>query len=177
MLRGINVGGHNQIRMDALRSLCESLGLQCPRTYVQSGNIVFATDERNLARLAERIEEKIEQSHGFRPAIILRTYSELQSVIARNPFAKRDIHPGKLLVAFFNDDPGQDDIGLLRKAKAEGEEARADGREIYFYFPDGAGRSKLFAATGKLKKLGTSRNWNTVMKLLEMAGKLEPSGL
>jgi uncharacterized protein (DUF1697 family) len=174
MLRGVNVGGHNQIRMDALRSLYESLGLKNPQTYVQSGNIVFTTAERNLARLGQRIEEAIEKKVGFRPGVVLRTAVELKSVIARNPFAKRrDTHPGKLLVAFFNEEPDEEDVGLLRRVRAEGEEVRPSGREIYLYFPDGAGRSRLFAATGKLKKLGTCRNWNTVTKLLAMAEELE----
>jgi uncharacterized protein (DUF1697 family) len=174
MLRGVNVGGHNQIRMDALRSLYESLGLKNPQTYVQSGNVVFITQERNLARLGQRIEEKIEQKCGFRPSVVLRTASELKDVIARNPFAKRrDIHPGKLLVAFFNEEPGEDDCAVLQRVKAEGEEVRASGREFYLYFPNGAGNSKLFAATGKLKKSGTSRNWNTVTKLVAIAEELQ----
>jgi uncharacterized protein (DUF1697 family) len=178
MLRGVNVGGHNQIKMDALRSLCGSLGLKDVQTYVQSGNIVFRAEERNLARLGERIEDAIEGKFGFRPGVVLRTAPELRDVIARNPFAKRPgIHPGKLLVAFFNEEPGEDDYGLLQRTKADGEEVRGNGREVYLYFPNGAGRSKLFAATGKLKKLGTARNWNTVTKLLEMAKRLDSSGL
>jgi len=177
MLRGVNVGGHNQIKMDALRSLCESLALRNPQTYVQSGNVVFATNERNLTRVGERIEDAIEKKLGFRPGVILRTASELKGVVARNPFAKRnEVHPGKLLVVFLNEKPGQDDCALLQRVKAADEEVRADGREIYLYFPNGAGRSKLFAATGRLKKSGTSRNWNTVTKLLEMAEGLEPTG-
>lgn len=174
MLRGINVGGHNQIRMETLRSLYESLGLEHPKTYVQSGNAVFKTKEKNLPGLGRRIEGAIEKKLGFRPGVVLRTASELKDVIARNPFAKRkDIHPGKLLVTFFNDEPTADDCAVLQRAKVEGEEVRLSGREIFLYLPNGAGNSKLFAATGKLKKSGTSRNWNTVTKLLEMAEELE----
>lgn len=173
MLRGVNVGGHNLIKMDALRSLCGSLGLKDAQTYVQSGNVVFRTDERDLIRLAQRIEKAIAQKFGFRRGVVLRTASEVKDVIARNPFAKRHgINPGKLLVAFFNEQPGEDDYALLQRVKAEGEEVRANGREFYLYFANGAGRSKLFAAIGKLKKSGTSRNWNTVTKLLEMAERL-----
>jgi uncharacterized protein (DUF1697 family) len=176
MLRGVNLGGHNQIKMDALRTLYESLGLKSPQTYVQSGNVVFKTQERDLVQLSQRIEKAIEQKFGFRPRVILRTSSDLNDVIAKNPFAKRHgIHPGKLLVVFFNEEPGQEDCGLLHRTKAEGEEVRTNGREFYLYFPNGAGRSKLFAAIGKLKKSGTSRNWNTVTKLLEMANEMEMS--
>jgi len=89
MLRGVNVGGHNKIKMDALRALYESLGLRDPQTYVQSGNVIFRTEERDLVRLARRIENAIERRFGFRPHVIVRTASELRDVIARNPFAPR----------------------------------------------------------------------------------------
>src|ERR1035438_5456229 len=89
MLRGVDVGAHNRIKMDALRALYESLGLRDPQTYVQSGNVVFSTDKRDLVALAKRIEDAIERGFGFRPPVILRTSCELRDVIARNPFTKR----------------------------------------------------------------------------------------
>ncbi len=73
MLRGVNVGGHNKMKMDALRALYESLKLRDAQTYVQSGNVIFRTDERDMARLAKRIEDGIERKFGFRPDVILRT--------------------------------------------------------------------------------------------------------
>src|SRR5271169_5370505 len=88
MLRGVNVGGHNKIKMDALRTLYESLGLRDPQTFIQSGNVIFRTEEHDLVRLARRIEDAIERRFGFRPNVIVRTASELRDVIARNPFAK-----------------------------------------------------------------------------------------
>src|SRR5437763_2800876 len=78
LLRGVNVGGHNLIRMEALRTLYESLGLQDSQTYVQSGNVVFRTKERNLPRLTKQIEDAIERIFGFRPAVIVRTPAELK---------------------------------------------------------------------------------------------------
>jgi len=175
LLRGVNVGGHNMIKMDSLRKLYESLGLHDVQTYVQSGNVVFRTNEKNLIQLSKRIEEAIERSFGFRPGVIVRTAAELAGVIARNPFSTRkDIHPGKLLVIFLGeslDSKAQDEIGRI---KAGAEEVCIDGRELYIYFPDGMGRSKLPALLEKtLKKSGTGRNWNSVTRLLEMARKLE----
>src|SRR5579871_6192513 len=106
MLRGINVGGHNCIRMASLRKIYESLGLRDVQTYVQSGNVVFSTKARDLAPLAKRIESKIEQSCGFRPNVILRTPSQLRKAIGRNPFATRQgIDPGKLVITFLAADP------------------------------------------------------------------------
>src|SRR5271166_158926 len=101
MLRGVNVGGHNKIKMDALRDLYKSLGLRDAQTYVQSGNVAFKTDAEGLASLAKRIEDAIERKFGFRPGVTLRTAADLRDVIARNPFAKRrDVDPGKLIVTF-----------------------------------------------------------------------------
>jgi uncharacterized protein (DUF1697 family) len=176
MLRGVNVGGHNKIRMDALRALCESLGLRDAQTYVQSGNVVFRTKEPDLAALANRIEDAIEESFGFRPAVIIRTTSELRAVVAKNPFGRRrGINPGKLLVTFLADDPSAEARDRVLQIKTEPEELRIDGREVYIYFPNGMGRTKLSWPTiaKMLGTSGTGRNWNSVTKLLEIAEKLE----
>jgi uncharacterized protein (DUF1697 family) len=178
MLRGVNVGGHNKIKMDALRALYEFLKLRDAQTYVQSGNVIFRTDEQDISRLAKRIEDGIERKFGFRPDVILRTAAEMRDVIARNPFAKRrGIEPGKLLVSFLASDPGEEARKKLRQMKCDPEELRVEGREVYIYFPNGMGRSKLpWAGLNKmLKTPATGRNWNSVTKMLEMAEKLEAS--
>ena len=76
MLRGVNVGGHNRIKMDAVRGLYSSLKLRDPQTYVQSGNVLFRTEEQDLVKLRKRVESAIEKNFGFRPDVILRTPSE-----------------------------------------------------------------------------------------------------
>ena len=178
MLRGVNLGGHNKLKMEALRALYESLKLRDAQTYVQSGNVIFRTDERDMARLAKRIEDGIDKKFGFRPDVILRTAEEMRDVVARNPFAKRrGIEPGKLLVSFLASDPGEEGREKVRQMKCDPEEMRIEGREIYIYFPNGAGRSKLnWAGLGKmLKTPATGRNLNSVTKMLEMAEELEDS--
>jgi uncharacterized protein (DUF1697 family) len=176
MLRGVNVGGHNKISMAELRALYESLGLQYPRTFVQSGNVVFRTKERNLPALAKRIEDAIEQRFGFRCDVIVRTPAELKGVIARNPFGKhRNVDPGKLLVTFLANHPNAEARDQVLRIKIDPEELHIDGREVYIYFPNGMGRSKLsWPSIGKkLATTGTGRNWNSVTKLLEIAERLE----
>jgi uncharacterized protein (DUF1697 family) len=176
MLRGVNLASHNRIKMDALRTLYESLGLRDPQSYAQSGNVIFRTADRNMAALSKRIEKGIEQTFDIHSAVILRTTAEMRDVIARNPFANRpEIEPGKLLVNFLASDPGQEAREKVRAIKADPEELYIDGRELYIYFPNGQARPKLsFAAVERaLKTPGTGRNWNSVTKMLALAEQME----
>lgn len=174
MLRGVNVGPHNRIKMEDLRALCGSLKLQNAQTYVQSGNVVFTSKEQILPALAKRIEDAIEKKFGFRAAVILRTAAEMRAVVKKNPFAKREFDPAKLAVMFLTDELSIDIRKQLEAIKVGPEELKAYPRELYVYFPDGMGRSKLSPAIDRIiKKTGTGRNWNSVMNLLEMAEKLE----
>jgi uncharacterized protein (DUF1697 family) len=178
LLRGVNVGGHNMIKMDALRALYQSLKLRDPQTYLQSGNVVFRTDERDLVLLARRIENGIERRFHFRPDVIVRTTSELRDAIARNPFAtRRGIEPSKLLVTFLASGPAAEAREKVLKIKTDPEELSISGREVYIYYPAGMGRSKLswIAIANALKTSGTARNWNSVSKLREIAERLEDS--
>ncbi len=176
MLRGVNVGGHNCIKMEALRAMYESLGLRDAQTYVQSGNVVFRTSARDTGSLGKRIEAKIEQTFGFRPTVMVRTTSDLRDVIRRNPFAsRRGLDPRKLLITFLAADPAPEARAKILGIRADPEELRVHGREVYAYYPNGFGRAKLSAALIErtLSMSGTGRNWNTVTKLLEIAEKLE----
>ena len=176
MLRGVNVGGHNKIKMDALKALCVSLKLKDPQTYVQSGNVIFSSGEKDLAKLAKRIQDAIEKTIGFRPGVVLRTAAELQEVVARNPFSgRKDIEPGKLLVNFLASDPGKQAREKALAIQIGPEELRLIGREAYIYFPNGQGQSKLPWAKIErtLGTTGTGRNWKSVTKMLEMAGKID----
>ncbi|HYB61553.1 MAG TPA: DUF1697 domain-containing protein [Methylomirabilota bacterium] len=176
MLRGVNVGGHNKIKMDALKALYQSLKFERPETYVQSGNVVFRTKEKSIAALTKRIQDGIERKFGFRPDVILRSTSELRDVIARNPFAKRrSLDPSRLLVTFLAAEPSAAARTNLLNIDMAPEELRIDGRDLYAYYPNGIARPKVSWATIErtLKVSGTGRNWNTVNKLLEIAEKLE----
>lgn len=165
--------------MEALRSLYESLRLRDVRTYVQSGNVIFRTEERDVALMTKRLQKAIEKTFGFQCDVILRTTSELREVIARNPFAnRRGIEPSKLLVTFLASDPGEEARKQVRKIKTNPDELWIDGCEMYTYFPNGMARPKVsWAAIEKILKIsGTGRNWNSVTKLLEMAEGLEGAG-
>lgn len=176
MLRAVNVGGYAKIKMEALRALYSSLKFENPQTYVQSGNVIFETNERDLATVGKRIQKAIEKKFGCCPEVILRTREELRTVLAKNPFDKRpNIEPGKLLVIFLALDPGDAARQNLLSQKFQPEELHALGRELYIYFPNGAGKSKLpWRRIDKiLQTRGTGRNWNSVTKMLELAEGME----
>lgn len=178
MLRGVNVGGHNMIKMEELRALCKTLKLRDACTYVQSGNLIFRTDERDLELLAKRLQNAIERKFAFCPDVVLRTAAEMREVIARNPFAKRrEVEPNRLLVTFLASEPAADARDKAAQLKTAPEELRMDRREVYIYFPNGMARPKVSWPTIEriLKTSGTGRNWNSVTKMLEMAEKLEAS--
>ena len=171
MLRGVNLG-KRRVKMEALAALYESLGLRDVRTLVQSGNVVFRTEQKSMAALAKKIESAVEREFGFHSDVILRSASEVRGVIERNPLAKRfDLEPNKFLVWFLASDPGEEIRKQVRAVRTEPEEVHIEGREVYIYFPNGMARPKMkWAAIEKVLGVrGTGRNWNTVKKLLEIA--------
>jgi len=178
MLRGVNLASHNRMKMDALCELFPALACENARTYIQSGNVVFKTRERQLPKLAAGIEAAIQRKFAFRPAAILRTLAELREVVKQNPFAKRrSIEPNKLLVTFLAAEPAAEGRAKLLGIEAAPEEIHLRGREIYIYYPNGMARPKV--PWSKVEKVlqvpGTGRNWNTVTKLLEMAEEMNES--
>jgi uncharacterized protein (DUF1697 family) len=162
--RGINVGGRHLVKMDALRKLHESLGFQDVATCLQSGNVVFRAKSAD----AVRIEKAFEKELGFRSAVMLRSAEELRDAAEKCPFRPGADRPSKwIAVVFFAGPPDERAVRSLEAYEGP-EEVRIAEREIYIYYAEGMGRSKL-----QLKGEGTARNWNTVSKLLEMAAALE----
>jgi len=175
LLRGINVGGKNKLPMRDLAVMFEDAGCGNVRTFIQSGNVVFRTEAKDLARLQKRIEDAIEKSCGFRTGVVLRSSAELKDIIRRNPFAKRSgIEPNRLVVSFLTGAPAPESKQRIAQIKVGPEELVLDGRELYIYYGGGIGSSKLTPAVIEraLKVSGTARNWNTITKLLEMAENL-----
>jgi len=175
-LRAVNVGGHASIKMADLRALYESLKFKDVQTYIQSGNVVFRTDEKDLPKLSKRIQAGIEKRFGVKPGVMLRTSEEMRGIVARNPFAKRrGIEPGKLLVYFLEEELSANICAQLRALPLASEELIPSGKELFIYFSNGMGKSKL--PWGRLEKIcavpGTGRNWNSVTKLRTMAEALD----
>jgi uncharacterized protein (DUF1697 family) len=160
-LRAINVGGTGMLAMKELSSLCSDLGFQNVRTYIQSGNLIFESALVEKAVKA-KLEEALAKRMGKRVDVAVRTPGELQAIVKDNPFS--DAIPAKVLVFFL---PTQVANTVLENVVAPGgEQVRLGKREIYVYYPDGMGRSKLKLPFGGQ---ATARNINTVTTLVAMA--------
>src|SRR5215475_11331106 len=103
LLRAINVGGYAVIKMPDLRALYESLKFKDVQTYIQSGNVIFRTDEKDMRKLAKRIQGAIGKKFSVTPGVILRTTREMRETVANNPFAKRrNVEANKLHISFLD---------------------------------------------------------------------------
>jgi uncharacterized protein (DUF1697 family) len=164
LLRAVNVGGTGKLPMTELKAMCEEAGFQSVRTYIASGNVVFQS-KKTEAQVKAALEKALAAYAGKPVGVLVRTAAEMAEILAKNPFAE---FPGNRCVAIFLDEaPAADALkSVLGQAR---EELRLGLREIYGYYPDGQGESKLRIAAAKN---GTARNMNTVAKLAEMAGGL-----
>jgi uncharacterized protein (DUF1697 family) len=160
LLRGINVGGTGLLPMQDLSRLCTECGLLSVRTYIQSGNVVFASAAAEKS-IQAKLQKALAAKMGKPIHVMVRNAQEMRDVLAGNPFPDRE--PSKVAVAFLAEAPAGD--LLQRMAAPGGEQVRIGRREIYIYYPDGMGQSKL-----KLTFAGpaTVRNINTVTKLVSM---------
>jgi uncharacterized protein (DUF1697 family) len=171
LFRGINVGGNKSVRMDALKELHESLGLRRVETYIQSGNVVFTSEGTIPAQLSRQIEEAFEHKFGFLSNVMVRTADEFNVIIENNPFKDQPMKETKWIVAMFlASSPISTALEDIQKTYSGPEEIHIIGQEVYIYYPEGIGRSKLTNTflEKKLKTLGTARNWNTVLRLQKM---------
>ena len=175
-LRGINVGGHNKIRMPDLRQLYESLGLGDVRTILQSGNVVFRTDENNLRDVRRRIEAGILDAFGFEVSAILRSAKEFRNLNARQPFDDGQLSQGgKIAIVFLDGEPSEDALSDLRDSNPGRETIQAHGNELYIFYADGMAGSKLNnkRIESTLKTTASARNWNTCQRLLKLLNEYE----
>lgn len=167
LFRGINVSGQKIILMKDLKTLFEKTGFSSVRTYIQSGNVLFSSPDAE--GLAEKIEKAVKKNYGFHAEVIIRTPKELKKIIASNPFAQKD-DTGKLYICFFKSAPSKEAVNSFMQLTFNGEEFSFAKTELYLYFPDGYGKSKLNnnVIEKKLTVISTARNWNTTNKLYEL---------
>jgi uncharacterized protein (DUF1697 family) len=168
--RAINVSGHNVIEMQRLRALFEGAGFHNVRTYIQSGNVVFESDASDDDILRKQIEQMLLEKAGMDVPTMVRSMEEMSGVVGRNPFAEAVLGKHLMLyVAFLNEPPAADHAGDLENFSNELERYRVVGREAYCLIRKDTTEKVQFSnmfIEKKLKTPATTRNWNTVEKLL-----------
>jgi uncharacterized protein (DUF1697 family) len=180
LLRGINVGGRNQVPMAELRKVVASLGHTGVTTYIQSGNVLFSTPETDTARLASALEEAIAGRFGIEVAVVVLSRDELAAVLDANPHPDEP-NPKLVHVVFLNAEPPQDLLDRIKAAvsaaaaKGSRDTVTAAGQALFLHTPDGYGTSELaqvlFRVIGPPSKnsiAATARNWATSTKLLSL---------
>jgi uncharacterized protein (DUF1697 family) len=164
LLRAVNVGGTGKLAMTDLQAMCDAAGFLRARTYIASGNVVFAS--KASAAKVKAILETCLLAHAGKPiAVMVRTAAELAAVVQANPFAESP--PNRTMVVFLDRPPPSD--ALTHATGVNDERMHLGEREIFVHYPSGMGTSKLRIPAAKA---GTGRNMNTVAKLAEMAAQL-----
>lgn len=172
ILRGINVSGQKKIKMAQLREHYTSLGFEDVTSYIQSGNVFFNSQIDDIPTLVSMIETMIRENYGFEVPIIIRTADDLEKVIETNPHThvpeeKFNVY----IVTFLEEAPTAEACAQIPEIGPADEQTVIVGREVYTFYPNGSGRSKMTTNYFE-KKLGvtaTARNWKSVRKLLELA--------
>ncbi|WP_296147881.1 DUF1697 domain-containing protein [uncultured Flavobacterium sp.] len=171
LLRGINVSGHNIIKMEALKTTLEAIGFQNVQTYIQSGNVFVDTDEENPSKVGFVIKQEIFKVFGHEVPIVVVNKDDLAVCFKINPYLKeKDVDTKKLYVAFVSTTLKSDNINDLKISQFKPDEASIDGNKIYIKYAVGAGKTRFDQKyiEKKLNVTATIRNWNTVTQLLKI---------
>lgn len=172
LLRGINVGGNKIIKMLDLKAMFQSMDLHNVRTYIQSGNVIFESNEGSVDILSAAIERRIKDVFGFDVPVILRTLEELENTLLNNPFDLPEAADLKrMYVTFLAAEPSPEVLDKLRVYEDGPDKLRFVGKEMYVLYEISISQSAL-SKVPLDKILGipaTTRNWNTVNKLAVMA--------
>ncbi|MCU0521115.1 MAG: DUF1697 domain-containing protein [Anaerolineae bacterium] len=172
LLRGINVGGRRVLPMKELVAILESLSCHSVRTYIQSGNAVFESEE-DAPWLEKAIGAAIRERHGFEPHVLVLKLEDIEGAIAENPFSDAEADPRSLHIGFLATVPEAPDLATMDSLKKESERYRLIGKRFYLHAPEGVGRSALAANAEKLLGVPmTDRNWRTVCEIRAMATEL-----
>jgi uncharacterized protein (DUF1697 family) len=172
LLRAINVGGRNGLGMKDLAALCEAAGCRDVVTYIQSGNVAFSATPAVARKVPAALARAIHAHAGIDVPVIVRDTAALAAVARANPFLRgaRAADPAELHVGFLADAPEAARVAALDARRSPPDEFVVSGREVFFRFPNGAGKSKLTVTyfDAKLATTITLRNWRTVSALLEL---------
>jgi len=173
LLRGINVSGHNMIKMAELRKALEAMGLRRVQTYIQSGNVVFEADA-GAQELEEQIHQQIQEGFGLTVSVMVRTAEEFAGIMANCPYAFEALTEGQSLhVSMLSELPAEAQLQRLPAWESAVDEYTIVGREIYQLYRRSILDSKLGAHLNKIQIPATARNWKTMLKLEAMIQALQ----
>ncbi|MEZ4795575.1 MAG: DUF1697 domain-containing protein [Flavobacteriaceae bacterium] len=169
LLRGINVGGHKKVPMAELRELLTNSGFKNVQTYIQSGNVVFQFQEANTIELENKIAETIQNHFGFEVLVLVKTRPEINCIFNDCPFAEEK--KSKSYFMLLHDLPDKELITEASTKTYDGEEYQIIKDCIYYYCEKGYGQAKfnMNFFEKKLNTFATSRNYNTMVKLLSLS--------
>jgi uncharacterized protein (DUF1697 family) len=171
LLRGINVSGHNMIKMDALKVSLENIGFQNVQTYIQSGNVFVDSEEENGPSVGFIIKQTIFKVFGYDVPVVVIAKEDLKFCFKNNTYLnEKEVDTKKLYVAFISKELNAVALNDLKISQFKPDEASIDSSRIYIKYDIGAGKTRLDQKyiEKKLNVTATIRNWNTVTKLLEM---------
>jgi uncharacterized protein (DUF1697 family) len=170
LFRGINVGGKNLLPMKELIALLENQNIKNVRTYIQSGNVVFQSDVKNLQQLTKKISEAVKKSRGFEPQILVMEIEKFEKAIKANPFPEAESKPERLHLFFMATEARNLNPKKIEDNKSASERYKLIGSVFYLHAPDGIGRSKLAANVERLIGIPmTARNWRTANNIMAIA--------
>ena len=172
LLRGVNVGGKNKLPMKELVEIVERVGCTEVQNYIQSGNVIFRSTASIAKKVPELVAAEIERRFGFQTRLVVRTTEQLREVANTNPFLAKGAPVELLSVMFLATTPEPSDVARLDPNRSPGDEFEVRGDTIFLHTPTGLAETKLTNAyfDSRLRTVGTSRNWRTTLKLLELMG-------
>jgi len=175
LLKGINVGNSHRIKMEDLRKVFESIELSHIKTYIQSGNVLFESDEKGTS-LRKKIEQGLEVAFGFAAVVVLRTGDEVDEIIQSCPFSQEEISQAEesnsegesLYVALLQEDPRKGSVEKIEALRTGNDDIRFKGRDAYILLRHSIRSSKLAAGLQKLEGTSTVRNWKTLQNICKL---------
>ena len=174
LLRGINVSGHKKIPMADLRSMLHKMDFKDVSTYIQSGNVVFTSDQKDTTILEKKIKEHIQDTFGFEVPVLVKSKMDLEKIILQNPYKDAEALENKqIYFVLLQNAPEKEKMEAFKKEVYQNEDFILKEDCVHLLCRNGYGNAKLNnnLVERKLKVEATTRNYRTMTKLLEIAGK------
>lgn len=172
LLRGINVGGHKKVSMSELKTLLKAAGFSPVKTYIQSGNIVCKYKDTSTNKVEQIIRQAIQTHFGFNVSIIVKTPKQLKTIFNACPFSilKKQSSYFTILHGL----PDKKLVSALNKIKFDNEEFNVLNDCVYTFCASGYGKAKCNTNffEKQLQTTATTRNYKTVLKLIEMSNTI-----